>query len=131
MNGWPPKHTRDDFFISVNIDPHRRCDHMIRTTVAGDINIAFFSNVIYKPGNFVSVGFNHNFELGIRVNHPDGRTIIVGEMMIHKRLDIIQPNLLARSFKPSRRSIVEVGVEELLLFSHLVYIHSPWLLYQP
>src|SRR5690606_28330872 len=102
------KYTLDDSFIRVNVDALTRCNLMIRSAIATDVDISVLSNVINKPGDLVGVSLDHNFVIRLRIDNSNDRSISIDRVVLDIRPDVIEPYFLSGRFKACRRCIVQV-----------------------
>ena len=91
VNGRPAENAFDDPLSGMNIDPLGRRDNVIRAPVANDMDKTIVRNVVYEPGNFIGMPFDHHPVVVIRINNTVNGSIVVDLPIIDIGLDIFQP----------------------------------------
>ena len=97
--------TEDSWYhplVRMDIDPHGGCDHVVGAPISTHVDIAVVFDVIDKPADLIGMCLNHHPIRCIGPDHCHRCTIGVGKVTIHIGLDVIQPDLLARSLKSRR-----------------------------
>src|SRR5690606_3139823 len=91
VNRWPAKNGFNSPLICVNINPLGWRNLMVRTTITNDVNQPVIGNVVYKPRDFIRMGFDDYFVVCLWINNPHRSPISINIGLVYIGLQIIQP----------------------------------------
>ena len=86
VNGRPTKNSFNRPFFTMYPNSFGRGYLVVYTSISLQVNQSLFINVIDKPANFISMGFNHYFKRGCWIDNTHHCTIRIAKMGINKRL---------------------------------------------
>src|ERR1700735_3622892 len=102
MNGRPAEYCRHFSLFTVDEDPLSRCDLVIDTTVALEVQQPFRSDVVDEPADLVGMRLDHYFKGRLWIDDADGCTIGIGKITVNIRRQVIEPELLPAALKTYR-----------------------------
>src|ERR1700761_7923629 len=107
MDGRPAEYRfNHTAIIGMDVYPFRRSYLMIGTAIADNVNEPIAGNVVYKPRNFIGVGFNYYFVWCILIDDAYSSAIVIYIMLVDIRFQVIKPKFLAFPFKACWRRVV-------------------------
>src|SRR5690606_20261409 len=112
VDSGPPEHTFDDTVVRMNVDALAWRYLMVGTTIASDIDISVIGNVVHKPGYLIGMCLDHYLVTCLRIDYPYHGAIYVNRVVVHIRLEILEPYFLSFRFEASGGSIVKIRKEK-------------------
>src|SRR5207342_3274209 len=89
MNGWPAKYCFYQPLLTVDQYPFCRSDLVIHSAVPFQVYKPMLIDIIHKPAYLIGMCFDHNFEIGARINHAYCSSVRIGEGAADKWLKVI------------------------------------------
>src|SRR5579871_57195 len=102
MNGRPAENGRNGALLSVDENPHAWGYLMVDTAIAFEIDQPLRVDIVDEPADLVGMRLDHNLERRLRVDDTHRRAICIGEMRVHIRLQVVEPELLPAALEANR-----------------------------